>query len=264
MATTYTLSIEEVSYLMGIIGGAEIAGGFLVSTLGKLSKETLNAKLLAAGHSLVARGVLDIEPGAEAGDILIEQDLRDAVAATLDATHIFRCEIRHGEDPVAFTLFVGASQVTTVAMRAGVTCQLNGYAFAEFPAQLAAQCGLATLQADRQPLATMSGEALLAARGLAGTVPAAELAATLPLPPEIGMRVATTMTLADTVWSSVLRIEAIADERAVANSGVVLMTNNGSGWLFKVDREHTELYEASQAMLIDLLSIPALGSISPA
>lgn len=55
------LSIEELAYALGVIGGEDVASGFLLSVLGERPKEELEARLLSASHSLIARRILTLD-----------------------------------------------------------------------------------------------------------------------------------------------------------------------------------------------------------
>ncbi|HEX9990881.1 MAG TPA: hypothetical protein VGE45_20680 [Chloroflexia bacterium] len=58
--TVFQVGVEELAFAMGVLGGNEIAGGFLGSILGEKSAEQLNERLIAASHSLASRGYLEI------------------------------------------------------------------------------------------------------------------------------------------------------------------------------------------------------------
>lgn len=52
------LSIEELAYALGVMGGQDVAGGFLLAILGERSPDEIKSRLLAASHALIARDLL--------------------------------------------------------------------------------------------------------------------------------------------------------------------------------------------------------------
>ena len=56
----FKLSVEETAYAMSILGGNDIATGLMLALFGERPKLEMEGRLLAAGHSLVARGLLDL------------------------------------------------------------------------------------------------------------------------------------------------------------------------------------------------------------
>ena len=57
----FQLGVEELAYAMGVIAGSESAAQYLGGLLGDRPPGELQGRLLAAGHSLVARGLLDFD-----------------------------------------------------------------------------------------------------------------------------------------------------------------------------------------------------------
>jgi hypothetical protein len=112
--------------------------------------------------------------------------------------------------------------------------------------------------ASPEALASLPGEALLEVRNAVGTVAVETLAGKLPIDAGLAHRVAKTMTLADTHWGTLLRIESVTEQEAVANRGIVFAINNGEGWLFDVDHEQAHIYAASLDNLTRLLGVALL------
>lgn len=88
--TFYNLSIEEMAYAMGFLGGAETAAGFLQTLTGQLSNSNLDGRITAASHSLLARGYLqfDLDNGAKA----LQAELSQAITTMLTHRYFFRCD----------------------------------------------------------------------------------------------------------------------------------------------------------------------------
>jgi len=57
----FLLSVEEVTLAMSMVSQPEIAHGLMVAQLGEIQQEESRARLLAAGHSLMARGWLTMD-----------------------------------------------------------------------------------------------------------------------------------------------------------------------------------------------------------
>ena len=60
----FVLSVEEVSLVISIVGRPEVAHGLMAAQLGDMQEEEARARLLAAGHSLMARGWLTMDSQA--------------------------------------------------------------------------------------------------------------------------------------------------------------------------------------------------------
>ena len=59
------LSIEEVAFILSAVDQPKMAHDLMVAQLGDMEQEEARVRLLAAGHSLVARGWLDISESGE-------------------------------------------------------------------------------------------------------------------------------------------------------------------------------------------------------
>lgn len=68
----FRLSAEEVALALNLVGQPEIGHSTMIAQLGPLSQEDARARLLAAGHSLMARGLLTMN--AE-GSLFLEETL---------------------------------------------------------------------------------------------------------------------------------------------------------------------------------------------
>jgi hypothetical protein len=82
-AHTYWLSIEEVAYALGLLGGPETAATYLQNLLGERPADEINGRLLAASHALVARGLLtfDMETTAKELDADFGRVIEDLARA---------------------------------------------------------------------------------------------------------------------------------------------------------------------------------------
>ncbi len=87
--STFALSIEEVAYAMGVLGGVEVARGYLAALLGERPQQELEGRLLAAGHALVARGYLDFD--AASGNKQLTPELAPLVGALIHHDYSLQC-----------------------------------------------------------------------------------------------------------------------------------------------------------------------------
>ena len=84
------LGVEELSLAMSMIGEPEVAKGLLHLALGEMSTEEEKGRLLAAGHSLMARGLLFIRDGQSH----LAGDLRGLLSTLADNDFIIHCNRR--------------------------------------------------------------------------------------------------------------------------------------------------------------------------
>jgi hypothetical protein len=94
---TFTLSIEELAYALGVLGGTEIASGYLGALLGERPQLELEGRLLAASHALVARDLLDFNP--RTGDKQLSPELADLLRSLIQNEYSLRCNrVTAGEE----------------------------------------------------------------------------------------------------------------------------------------------------------------------
>lgn len=84
-----TLSVEELAYAMGVLGGVDVANGYLTALLGERPQREMEGRLLAASHSLVARGQLEFDPGT--GDKHLSAELAGMVGVLIRNDYFLRC-----------------------------------------------------------------------------------------------------------------------------------------------------------------------------
>lgn len=74
----YNLSIEELVLSLHIIGQTEAAAALLQTIIGEIAESEIETRLLVAGHSLMARGWLEIEVNADGGRQQLDPELAEA------------------------------------------------------------------------------------------------------------------------------------------------------------------------------------------
>lgn len=85
----FAFAIEELAYAVGVLGGTEVARGYLTALLGERPQQELEGRLLAASHALVARGYLDFD--AASGDKKLKPDLAPLVDALIQHDYFLQC-----------------------------------------------------------------------------------------------------------------------------------------------------------------------------
>lgn len=102
------LGIEEVALAMSILGHPDVAKALFITTFGDLSPDDEEGRLLAAGHSLMARGLLSVANG----ESKLDADFAKFMDILIGPTSILQFSLRSGEDEEALTYFFkGAARV---------------------------------------------------------------------------------------------------------------------------------------------------------
>jgi hypothetical protein len=100
--TTYTLSVDEVAMTLSQMGEPDIARGLIIAEAGMdISGDNVRGRLIAAGHSLMARGLIDVTAD---GAVTIESTFRDAMQPLAKADYSLRISRADG-GPESFLTF---------------------------------------------------------------------------------------------------------------------------------------------------------------
>lgn len=86
---SYRLSVEELAFALGMLGGAEGASGFLRTVLGDRSQAELEGRLMAACHSLIARDLLKFDLQTQSKEL--DGNLAALVGILLQSDFSIRC-----------------------------------------------------------------------------------------------------------------------------------------------------------------------------
>lgn len=101
--TRFQIAIEELAFAMGVLGGTDVAGGFLVSLLGNKSSEALDERLTAASHSLVSRGYMSFD--LEHQTMRLDEGFGSVVGFLLHNDFSIRCSRVMRDKEVLLTYF---------------------------------------------------------------------------------------------------------------------------------------------------------------
>lgn len=85
--SSWRLTVEEIAFLISMRNQPAIAQGTMRVQLGPLTKENIEGRLYAAGHSLIARGELAV---AADGSIHVGEDMALLTDILLDSPHSLR------------------------------------------------------------------------------------------------------------------------------------------------------------------------------
>ena len=116
------LSIEEMAYLLGVLGGGVQAGQFLRTTIGEKDDKEIEGRLISAAHSLLARGWLILENNQQKK---IDGEIQRVLEQMLGSSYSLRfSKIQKGkEDIVAY--FFHDSKILEHRIDSGAVCCLE-------------------------------------------------------------------------------------------------------------------------------------------
>lgn len=242
ISTSLSLSIEEFAFGLGLAGGAEAAAGLLASTVGELSDVERNARLTAASHSLLARGLLSFD--AIKGQRTTLPEFEQLVGTVLHASTTIRATRFQKDRESVLTFFVDqtASRPVAVGSRIvdAVTIMLNMLKSRddciEAIAQFIEASSLPTLDLEK-PTAVAGTELLDLLRK---ATPTDDLSAIRYLnehniAPDLAAQIVQ-QTRAATRRGSVLSLQTDAQSGNIdANIGFIFAMDAHSGWLFAIE-----------------------------
>lgn len=116
------LSIEELAYAMGVLGGTDAATGYLLGVLGQRPRLEVEGRLLAAAHGLVARGYLDFD--AATGTSWLTDQLAEMIKPVVRNDYTLRLSrTSHGREEIA-TMYVSDEGLVLHQLHQGVVSRL--------------------------------------------------------------------------------------------------------------------------------------------
>lgn len=233
--TVFQLSIEEVTFALGFLGGADVAAGYLTAITGQLSTDELAGRVTAATHSLLARDLLIID--SVSGDGSMNPDLRETIAALMTGENSLRVTVTtQGLDEVV-TFFLDGDRPVRHQLIQDVVTRLvllpDIDAVAEDIVRM--MCPVALEEpAESIRVDVIPADILRQARLLAATASAAQQMALLQrvLPVETAARLASDFGDAQARWGAVLRLSTGTGETLEANQGFFTVALADHGWLF--------------------------------
>lgn len=116
------LSVEEMAYLLGLLGGEQEAGEFLRTVLGEVEPKELTGRLLSAAHSLLARGWLALVDGQLRS---LDPDVQMVIRGVLQSHYSLRfSKTIFGEEAIV-TYFFKGPLITEYRTEQAVVCHLE-------------------------------------------------------------------------------------------------------------------------------------------
>ncbi len=231
---TFNLSIEEVAFALGHVGGADTAAGFLSTLIGERPADELTGRLTAAGHSLLARGLLALAPSA--AEATLAPALRRAMESMVRGEDVLRVTVTPPDGEQVVSFFRMDSGALRHEVKQGVVSEL---VLLEDAASVQRAVADLVAPADLRPTATGPAGRIAAAqlrelRQKANTSSPAELASWLAgtLPPDLALEIGAVMCDASATWSATLRLLTNEIGTVEANRGIFTVFVAEKGWLF--------------------------------
>lgn len=261
-ASTLNLSFEELAFAIGAIGENDVAAGFLRGLLGMRTKEEIDGRLLAASHSLIARGLMT--PDFEKDEPVLDPVLADYASVMARCDYSIRCGRSTDDGEDVLTLFVKGDNSIAHRIHLNVVSQISAVASLDdsLP-ELLGFAGLEPTGKKDEPLPESLGTlkqtilAELATReapfGVNDVRSLIESAQT-DLPEEIvEMLVASLCSVSDRV--GIARIE-IRDGEIRSDQGLLLLRSGKALWALVLDPstpEELRVYQATPAAVVGVI-----------
>lgn len=231
----FQLSIEELAYAMGVLGGVETAGGFLLGILGEREQSEIDGRLLAAGHSLIAHGLLDFELAPP--NQHLDLDLAHVVQLILQHSYAIRCIRATHREEQTLTFFCRETTIVEHQIHREVVSYLR--ALPGVQALIERSRTFFTLPntpAPGPPLATLPAalledlKARVAAEGTPGDAATRLIRAGLPSAAAQDLAA----SFVDPLYrGTVLRVEP-SGESVTSNRGFLLLCTPRQAWIFDI------------------------------
>ena len=233
---SYRLAVEELAYLLTLLGGAEAGGGFLAALFGDLSPDNLDGRLTSAGHSLFARGLLDYRESSD--EVYVEPDVERLVGAMVRPDFLFRCSRAHDGEEVLLNAFVAGDIIASQQLVRKMAVQLESVTTSADLVEHSREffdLREVLIAGDSASCGTIPAEALNLAKETSGTASLRETAARLVaggLDRAVADDLATDLAQ-PRYRGSILRVEQ-PNTAPTADRGVLLLRGPRRCWLFPV------------------------------
>lgn len=237
--TSLRLSIEEVAFALGYVGGADTAAGFLTSLIGQHTPDDLSGRLTAASHSLVARELLTL--ASAPSEASLDPALRRAVESMMKGDDVLRATITNEGSDRAVSFFLTDSGAVQHELANGVVSHItlleDTTQVREAVARILAPADFSDVAGE--PIGRISVAQLRELRLQANTASASDLAPLLArtLSPSVAAAIATTMCDDSATWTVTLRLVTDEAGKPEANRGIFTMYVPRSGWLFDMSND---------------------------
>lgn len=232
--TMFKLSIEEVAFALGYVGGADTAAGFLSTFIGQRPVDELAGRLTAASHSLIARELLI--PAPSLTEATLAPELRRAMESMVKGDNVLRVTLTGQNLDRIVTFFMLDSGAVRHELNHGVVSELilleDSESVQRSIAHLVAPDGLSS--AVTEPIGQIDAAQLRELRQKANTASPPELAASLvgSLPHKAATGISAVMCHASVTWSATLQLVTNEIGSVESSRGIFTAFVPESGWLF--------------------------------
>lgn len=240
------LSVEELAFAMGVLGGGEMASGILQAVLGQREKAEMDGRLYAAGHSLMARGLLTVDVASQSKEL--DGRLSSMVEVMLASDFTLRCSrSARGEEQV-LNLFFRRGQIVSERVIQDVVCEIEPLASADEAAEQVRR--FFGLPAGGRAAGTQGSAGTIAADLLdqiRQTTPGASAEEVAQRLQEAGLaaqpaRLVAEDLLAPDYRGAVLRVDNVGG-RAVSERGFLILKGQARFWLLAIRPQEPPVLE---------------------
>lgn len=244
MDNAVALSIEELAYAMGVLGGTDAATGFLLGILGQRPRLEVEGRLLAAAHGLVARGYLSFD--AAKGSSWLTHQLAAMIKPIVENEYTLRLSrVRDGREEIA-TLYVSDEGLIFHQLHQSVVSHLwliSDLASAEEQCLVFFDLPNVT-EASSDPLAKIPANLIDALRRNDEDRSVEEAAAVLA---SHGLESDQAAKLAEDLHNeasrgSIVRLETQGDE-VVSQRGILILKTARRNWLFDISSTDSNTFD---------------------
>ncbi len=227
----FALSVEELAVSLNLIGEARMGHGLMVAQLGAMGREEARARLLAAGHTLLARRLLTV---GEQGEITLAPTLEQTVRALANAAFSIRFSRAYRDAELALVYHFANGFVVAQWLEGGVVHRIAEVEGAEtvveggmgfFQVAKATPFTCPPLEVPYERLSEVKGESDLmiirrqvAEMGLEGTA---------------GEMLTEDLSKAE-YRGTILRVEYGEDRTPYSDRGILVLRGPERLWLFRI------------------------------
>lgn len=155
----YRLSVDEVAFAIAQVGDPNLARHLLLSQAGdSLTAEAIEGRLMAAGHSLLARHLIDVD---EASTVQVTTPFADAIQPLIKADFSIYVSSSNGRTELAQTYHFAGERIVRQVIDREIVYELASYPSADvviddcLNAVFARDAGLFDVEASRLPASVL-------------------------------------------------------------------------------------------------------------
>ncbi|RME60530.1 hypothetical protein D6779_02045 [Candidatus Parcubacteria bacterium] len=237
----YQLGLEELAMSVSLAGSPQAAKGMLVANLGELDTNEEHGRLMAANHSLMAKGLLVIEDDGPR----LQPDFEKAISVLTQYDYTLRFSIGSGASEEILAFYAKDNHIVKHENRQGVVHILS---FASGIEQIV-EDGAAFFHINEQAVTGQNGlelevrySVLEEARQVAATTPRrlTNFLEVSGVPRKIATMLAEDLIRPE-YRGSVMRVELV-ENRMVSDYGFLVLKGQQRAWFFPIVARKNEPY----------------------